>query len=112
MRLALSACLCFSLVSVAPAAALPKQEWKAVSCILERTRDQGNPEVAVDYALDDCPTEGFSQADQGAGCPPPDERLSNEMTGQPDTCVDARMAAIKPNIVLRVPAIRLVGGEV
>ncbi|QKD02978.1 hypothetical protein [Mesorhizobium loti] len=64
MRLVLSICISLSLVYVAPAAAitLSNKEWKAFSCVLSKARDQGNPDVAAGYAIDECPTEGLSDA--------------------------------------------------
>lgn len=64
MRLILSACISFSLVYVAPAAAitLSSKEWKAFSCVLKRARSMGNPEVAANFAIDECPTQGLTEA--------------------------------------------------
>ncbi|TPM34471.1 hypothetical protein [Mesorhizobium sp. B2-3-5] len=64
MRLALSVCLSASLFYVAPAGAitLSNKEWKAFSCVLSKARNHGNPDVAAGYAVDECPTEGLSEA--------------------------------------------------
>ncbi|CCV15012.1 exported hypothetical protein [Mesorhizobium sp. STM 4661] len=60
MRLVLSVCLFLGLVYAAPTAAitLSKKEWKTFSCVLSKARKMGNPEVAANYAIDECPTEG------------------------------------------------------
>lgn len=44
----------------ASAITLSNKEWKAFSCVLSKARDQGNPDVAADYAIDECPTDGLS----------------------------------------------------
>lgn len=64
MRLVLSICISLSLVHVAPAAAitLSNKEWKAFSCTLNKARNQGNPDVAANSAIDECSTEGLTDA--------------------------------------------------
>ncbi|ESX87052.1 hypothetical protein X754_28635 [Mesorhizobium sp. LNJC403B00] len=63
-RSVLLASLSLGLVYAVPASAitLSKKEWKAFSCVLSKARDQGNPDVAAGYAIDECPTEGLSDA--------------------------------------------------
>lgn len=46
----------------ASAITLSKKEWKAFSYVLSKARDQGNPDVAAGYAIDECPTEGLRDA--------------------------------------------------
>lgn len=64
MRLAVYGCLAISLVYVAPAAAitLSSKEWNAFSCVLKKARTMGNPEVAANFAIDECPTSGLTEA--------------------------------------------------
>jgi len=64
MRLAVCGCLAISLVYVAPAAAitLSSKEWNAFSCVLKKARTMGNPEVAANFAIDECPTPGLTEA--------------------------------------------------
>ena len=63
VRSILFACL-FLGVGAMPAEAitLSSKEWKVFSCVLKKAGDMGNPEVAANYAIDECPTQGLSTA--------------------------------------------------
>jgi len=61
-HLLLLASLCLGLNTVsASAITLTNKEWKAFSCVLKKARNQGNPDVAASYAIDECPTEGLNE---------------------------------------------------
>jgi len=64
MRLVLSVCLSLGLAYVTPASAvtLSNKEWKIFSCVLKNARPMGNPEVAANFAIDECPTQGLTKA--------------------------------------------------
>lgn len=64
MRLVLAVCLSLGLVYSGPAGAitLSNKEWKTFSCVLKKARTMGNPEVAANFAIDECPTQGLTKA--------------------------------------------------
>ncbi|QKC96060.1 hypothetical protein EB231_16165 [Mesorhizobium sp. NZP2298] len=73
VRLVLLAFLLVGLhVTPAVAITLSAKEWRAFSCVLKKARNQGNPDVAAGYAIDECPTGGLNEAQK--------ERVRNLVT--------------------------------